>query len=389
MSKRKKTDSTIGTLLLFIAVIGLVLVIIVVSAREEAEEKERKVDDAAPVSSAAPAETATPPSLEAVVVTEDGDAAISVKSDGIYSNSENPEIQTGYGRYISLGLGSDAVRDAIYINPHMRYDYAENPDEQYGFLLRTDRVPLEYADTDPAPGSNPKNAGQIDLAILGRTYDKLVPAAGTDSEHYGIRWIDSPAFGGQPHDGDTLYVLAVRISDGTLMGAGRADIVYDYPSKTYSIRNFRNSDILYTNELSAEWRDKLYDDAVAFLQKGNDKFHIGFTGTDWADIKEFAIIEKLNRTYYSKFFNTLGNVASAGRYAGMDIYAVNINCSGYGFFTVYFCPEPMAYGLRTDHLGNRELNLIPIGYDAHSPMTEELFNSYLLEEDAAALGTGL
>ena len=387
MRKHKKTDSPLRMILSFTALIVLILVIVIVSARQEAEEKV-KAEEATPVPSEVPTATMSPPSSEEVIISEDGDAALNIKSDGIYSNIENLEIQTGFGRYISIGLGSGEVQDAICINPHMRYDYAENPEEQYGFLLRTDRVPLEYADTDAKPGNAPKNASFSDLAILGRTYDRLVPASFSDPDHFGVRWADRPAFGGQAHDGDTLYVLAVRIADGTLMGTGRADIVYDYPSNTYSIRNFQNSDILYSGELSKEWRDKLYDDAVAFLQTGNDKFHIGFANMDWTEMKQFAVIEKLNRTYYGKFFNTLGNVISAGKYAGMDIYAVNINCSGYGFFTVYFCPEPMAYGLHLDRLGNQELNLIPIGYDAHSPMTEKLFNSYLLEEDAKALGTG-
>ena len=386
MKKRRKTDSPLLLILSFTALIVLVLVIVIVSARQEAEQKELKAEEAAPVPSELPSITISPPSAEEVIITEDGNAALNIKPTGSYSNIENPEIQTGFGRYISLGLGNDEVRDSICTSPHMRYDYAENSEEQYGFLLRTDRVPLEYADTDPKPGSDPKNASYTDLAILGRTYDRLVPASFSDSDHYGVRWVDRTAFGGQPHDGDTLYILAVRISDGTLMGAGRADIIYDHPSNSYSVRNFRNSDVLYTGEISMEWRDKLYDDAVAFLQAGNDKFHIGFTNTDWSEIKQFAVIEKLNRTYFGKFFNTLGNVTSAGKYAGMDIYAVNINCSGYGFFTVYFCPEPMAYGLHLDRLGDQELKLIPIGYDAHSPMTEELFNSYLLEEDAEALG---
>ena len=389
MKKKKKTEAAVGPILFAAAVIGLILITVVASSRQQAADGEKEESEAAPSPSAGPSAKASLPSLEEVFVTEDGNAALTVKSDGYYSNAEKLEIQTGYGRYISLGLGNGDIRNAVYLNPHMRYDYAENPDEQYGFLIRTDRVPLEYADTVPAPGGDPKNTAYTDLAILGRTYDKLAPAAYTDPEQFGVRWIDSPAFGGQPHDGDTLYILAVRISDGTLMGAGRADIIYDYPSNTYSIRNFRNSDILYTGELPEKWRDRLYDDAVTFIERGNEKFHIGFSGTDWNDIKQFAVIEKLNRTYYRKFFNTLGNVTSSGRYAGMDIYAVNINCSGYGYFTVYFCPEPMAYGLHTDRLGNRELNLIPIGYDAHSPMSVELFKSYLLEEDAKALGAEL
>ena len=360
MKKKKKTEAAVRSILFAAAVIALILITVVALSRQQAADGEKEESEAAPSPSAGPSATASLPSSEEVFVTEDGNAALTVKSDGYYSNAEKLEIQTGYGRYISLGLGNGDIRTAVYLNPHMRYDYAENPDTAY-----------------------------TDLAILGRTYDKLAPAAYTDPEQFGVRWIDSPAFGGQPHDGDTLYILAVRISDGTLMGAGRADIIYDYPSNTYSIRNFRNSDILYTGELPEKWRDRLYDDAVTFIERGNEKFHIGFSGTDWNDIKQFAVIEKLNRTYYRKFFNTLGNVTSSGRYAGMDIYAVNINCSGYGYFTVYFCPEPMAYGLHTDRLGNRELNLIPIGYDAHSPMSVELFKSYLLEEDAKALGAEL
>ena len=268
-------------------------------------------------------------------------------------------MQTGFGRYLSIGLDRSDIQDALYINPHFIYQYAGNPYEQYGYLLRTDRVPLEYAVTKTAAGSDPQNAEYSDLAILGRTFDKVVPAVTENSELYGVRWRDNPACGGKEHDGDILYILIVRLSDGMLMGAARADIKYEQETNSYHIENFRNSDVQYTGDISYEWREELFNRAVNFLQAGSDSFSLGFIRPDWGEARNFVVIEKIPRVYFNKFFSPTSNV--------------------------YFAPEGMAYGLHTEQLGD-EFDLLIIGYDAFAPMTVESFNSHLFPDDAETFG---
>ena len=61
-----------------------------------------------------------------------------------------------------------------------------------------------------------KTQGLTDFAIVGRTYDKVVSASVQNRDHFGVRWIDSPAYGGLEHGGDTARILIIRISDSIL-----------------------------------------------------------------------------------------------------------------------------------------------------------------------------
>ncbi len=378
---KKTRYKSIYMIIGFTALVAFTVIMTVLSSRTEDQQSPVPSVDPSQRPSATPTATMSPPSEKEVIIIEDGNRPLNIRADGRYVNELLPTIETGFGMRLQIGLDQPDVTDAIYINPHFTYDYAGNPNEQYGYLLRTERVPLDYADTEAAPADAEKNSVYTDLAIFGRIYDKVVSAVTENSSRYGVRWIDSSAYGGKDHDGDMLHILIIRLSDGTLMGAGRANISYNYAENSYRLENFINCDVRYTRELSDSWRHQIFKEATEFLETGNDSFSIGFHEPNWEEAEKYSVVEKTPTVYFSKLFDENGNVISAGRLKNIDIYAVNINWSGYGFFTVYFAPEPMSHGLHVRQMGDEELNLVAVGYDAFRSLTEATLASHLHAED--------
>ena len=368
-----------------ILMIAIILAIVVFSAKKEAqikEEKQPKKDPEARPSESQAEIIISSPSVEEVIITEDGNLPANLKSTGTYRNNNVQSVSTGFGMVFSVGLEEEGVTDAVYLNPHFEYAYASNPDEAYGFLMRTERVPLEYGDSSASPAWSTKYSGLTDFAIVGRTYDKVVPASARDLVNYGVRWIDSPAYGGMDNDGDKVLILIIRLSDGTLMGSVKLDISFDRETKAYSLKNLTNNDVSFTNDLNRTQRDHLVDEAIQYLNEGNEQMTLSVTKEELESQSQSTIVEKIPRVFYNKLFDTDGNAVAAGKFSKCDIYAVSINCDGYGFFTVYFAPEPQANGLAAPTLDNgEELKLVLIGYDAFAPFTVETFHSFLFPED--------
>lgn len=370
--------------------ITMILAFVVFSAQMEALLKASQKHESDPQARPPdqPEETViSPPSNEAVIISEDGNQPTKIRSSGTYLN-KLLTVSTGYGMAFSLGIDQQDGSDAIYLNPHFEYAYAGNPEEAYGYLIRTERVPLEYSETSEAPAWSEKYRGLTDFAIVGRTYDKVVSASVQSRDHFGVRWIDSPAYGGLEHGEDIVRILIIRISDGTLMGAVKAEISYDYGTHSYGISTLVNSDVSYTGELTGEQRGELIEETIRILVQGNAQMTLGISREELEAQSASVVVDHPQRTYYSKLYDMDGNIVSSGRYSNCEIYAVNINCDGYGFFTVYFAPEPQANGLTVQTLNEGEpLKLVPIGYDAIAPFTVDSFNSFLLPEDMKHFGT--
>lgn len=393
--KKKKKDSFLRSPLatvLAVLLLAVIVVLVIILTRKQNQVPETIGPDGTQVEETVPP-TSTP-QVTALPEPEIYDPSVDteeennlLKAEGSYDNSQTLSVNSWMGMTLTIGLGNDAVGDALYINPHFTYDYAGNPKEQYGYLLQTNRMTLEYADDTPAAANDSKNAGITDLAIRGRTYDKVVPAVTRDSTNYGVRWYDSPSMGGKEHDGDTLHILTIRLSDGTLMCAAKVDIVYNDESNTYRFENFTNNDVQYTGALTGEQREKLVDDALTALTTGNDNFSLdlGYDNTQY--IKSVSVVEKVDSTYWNRLFNTLGTPIARGSLLQKHMYAVDLNIAGIGFFTVYFMPEPMARGINQEMYGyQNEINLVPAAYDAFAPMSVDTFNSFLTEEEAAFFG---
>ena len=368
-----------------ITMVAGILAVTVFSARVESLRKEKVV--LADEQGMRPGESGvyvgvSPASEEEVIISEDGNRTLMDKSEGRYLNDRRLSVQTGYGMIFYLGQEQSGFNDALYLNPHFEYEYAGNPNEAYGYLIKTERVPLEYSELIASPAWSREHNGLMDFLIHGRTYDKVVSASAIDSQNYGVRWIDRPAYGGLENDGDRLYILIIRLSDGTLMGAIKADISYDTALGAYHFENLINNDVSWTGELTSPQRDQLIQNAIQYLISGNERLTLGISREELESLYPSTVVERTQRTYHSRLYNAEGNVVSSGRFSNCDIYAVNLNCDGYGFFTVYFAPEPQAHGLTARILeGDGEMKLTLIGYDAFAPFTVETFNSFIHPED--------
>lgn len=395
MINRKNSErilrSPASMIAIVIAMLSVILVVTVLSSRGETllQEKQKSTTgtETRPADAGEHA-VITSASEGEVIISEDGNLPVMTKSGGHYFNDRRLSIRTGYGMSFYIGLEQSGMSDALYLNPHFEYEYAGNPDEAYGYLMRTERIPLEYAEALSSPAWSTQHKGLTDFVIRGRTYDKVVSATMTDSRNYGVRWVDSPGFGGYENGGDRIHILIIRLSDGTLMGAVNADTSYDSARKRYQIDNLENSDVAETGELTTQQRELLIQDTIQYLINGNAQMTLGLTEEELKAQSLSIVVEKTPRTYYNRLYDTEGNVVSSGRFSNCDIYAVNLNCDGYGFFTVYFAPEPQAYGLAARTLeGNDELKLVLIGYDAFCPFTTETFNSFIHPEDIEMFAT--
>lgn len=390
MRKKKSFNPVLGTVLAFVLLITtIVLVVVLSSHREMQEQKEmqEKKDQSIPTT-AIPSPSVSPRPHEdhydAARDTENENHMLT--ADGTYDNTQILSVESWVGMTLYIGTGGSAD-NALYINPHFVYERAGNPNEQYGYLLQTNRIPLEYADTVPASASDIKNAAETDLAILGRTYDKVVPAATKDAQKFGVRWKDSPSIGGKDHDGDTLHILTIRLSDGTLMCAAQVEIIYDEVAGQYRFESFRNNDVKYTGALNGEQREMLVQSALDVIESGNNNFALNLGNDNIEYIKSITIVEKVQKTYWNRLFNAAGDTIVRGSLLQNEMYAVDLNIAGLGFFTIYYMPEPMAHGINTQMYGyQNKINYVPAAYDAFAPMTVSIFNSYLTEEDARFFG---
>lgn len=389
MKKQKKSfwKSPAALVLLVVAMIAMILAIVVFSAKKEAEIAETKKNEAEASRPQVTVAPTSPPSEEEVIIDEDGDGAIKITASGTYHNNIVRSVSTGYGMTLSVGIELPEANDAIYLNPHFTYEYAGNPDEAYCYLLKSERVPLEYSNNSPGSAYNSASQNTTDFAIRGRTYDKVVPVSCVDSSNYGVRWKDNPGLGGKANDGDVIHILAIRISDGTLMGAAKAEITYSSSSGSYQISTFDNADVSVTGELTAAQREQIIQDSFDYLINGNDQASFGVTMEDLEQQKPFIVVERPGRTYYNRLYDKGGSVIASGTLSNCNVYAVNINYNGFGFFTIYFAPEPQAHGLQIETMPTDEdLKLVIVGYDAFAPMTVDTFNSYLFPDDIDIFG---
>ena len=134
MRQRRRHNSIVLTLVGFLALLLMIIAMTVRESRTPPDEGSVVSESYDP--SARPKGTATPsisfPSESEVIIREDEISPFNKDADGVYENRAQQEVQTGFGRYLSIGLDRSDIQDALYINPHFIYQYAGNPYEQYG-----------------------------------------------------------------------------------------------------------------------------------------------------------------------------------------------------------------------------------------------------------------
>ena len=304
-------------------------------------------------------------------------------AQAVYCNGEQKPLSLGNGRELRIGASS-TDGDAIYLNPAFYYAGAKNAGEQYGFLLRAERGNIEYSSIHgtPAPRTALVNANETNLLIVGRTYDKLVPASYQNAQDYGVRWTADRNAEGAVTDACIVTMHVIRLSDGILMGCATAAIAYDSSKESFVLGEVHSSDVSMTGELSESKRDELIHEAAAFLGEGNGKMQLDYSEELIRNSRHLICVEKLTAPIFNRLFSTAGDAISAAAFRGYELYAVHLPYVGLGYLTVYFAPETQVNGLREAVWGNEgSAKLQPVGYDALSPFSEQSMESFLLPED--------
>ena len=120
MRQRRRHNSIVLTVAGFSALLLMIIAMTVKEARTSPEESSMIYESTDP--SARPKETATPsislPSESEVTIREDEISPFEKYADGVYENRAQQDVQTGFGRYLSIGLDRSDIQDALYINPH-------------------------------------------------------------------------------------------------------------------------------------------------------------------------------------------------------------------------------------------------------------------------------
>lgn len=291
-------------------------------------------------------------------------------TQGMYLNTER-SCTFPSGSVLKIGVNLEYA-DALYLNPVYEAVEEENifseGETAFAFYLKT------MFGEDVSTSSNVQMTYDVSSAsdikyfvITDRTYDTLVPAGYTDSVNYGVKWNDLNNYHGFDGSDYDMEIRVVRLPDGQLMGTAKMHISFDVSGK-YSVTSLVYSDVAATGELTEDKRSEAIERAFAFFC-GEDKGQSTFVDqTYWEAYKIRAVVEKVdNWLYFPRLFDASGNVASAGKFSGMDAYAVNINYPGYGFATVYVAPQQQINGLRGSTDASDDLQ--PFAFDALKPFS--------------------
>lgn len=329
------------------------------------------VSEPTPEPSNSPTAASTPtPEDDESIVWEDECAMGTVGAVGVYSNDTSLGCDLAYGVHITIGTDS-GDENGLILAPRVSYDYARNPNERYGYIVRASSGEL-VCDTEPMPETSAELAGCSHLYIPGRTYDTLCSAE-------NLRWVSSSSAAGGQNTSASIYIRAVRLSDGFLMGCARVNVTLD-DNGMYRLSQLTRSDVSVTGELDNEVRDSLVAEAIQYIQSDAMQPILRYSDADYENVRAFIVVEKLPKPIYGKLFDSAGDVAPAGRFAGMDVYAVHLPYTGLGYVTVYFAPETQ---LTKVDAGDK---LAVLGHDALDPRSAETMTQYLLPEDAEKFG---
>ncbi len=382
--RKVKQYSPVALAIMFLLFLGGVLALVILNAKMKDGSVTLPVATQAPVQTPEPTGYVSPEEYESLYSTglDEAMAEIeSIKAQGTYANAQ---LSCELHQSIELYLGADVgeSEEGIFLNPCLIYGNAANPDEPYLFLIRASRGDLDYLG-EPAAYGTAQNSGKQYFYLAGRTYDKLVPATYYSPTDYGVKWKNNVVADGLDKTGCQLYIHAIRLADGYLMGAAQARITFDDSANQYKISSLTPSDVSVTGELTQELRDQIVTDAVRYINDdARRNISLKIEELDFRNNENFIVVEKLSCFLFNRFYDADENVVPAGRYAACDPYAVNIPYPGFGYLTVYFAPTARVYGFLDVNIEDpKTMDLIVVGYDALKPDTVESFNEFLFPDD--------
>lgn len=288
---------------------------------------------------------------------------------GDCSNAGAVSCRLSGGGEFSLGIECPDT-NYIYLVPECSYASADNP---VAYYISSDRVPVEYGDSDPSGFE--AYPGVSEFILTGQTFDTLIPARYRGEDDFGCRWKNNIYFdGASGSDADTsLYIRAVDLKGQYVLAVLRAEIKYNAATETFGLTRLSDNDVSATGELSLDAaaaavsiaEDCLTDSSKCPNIANLDKERIMSAST---------VVEKVPCTYFYRFFDYEGAKANRGGYLSCDVYAVTFDVIGLGPVTFYFAPKRQLYEAGKGPApapGFQGPNLFMFGYDAICPFNAE------------------
>lgn len=291
---------------------------------------------------------------------------------------------------LTIGLEEHSYRDGLVINADVKYrwdDAGYDDPYYYGIVFTPSSGSMWYSRVNDdriwGVASAECNRNYQTQYVAGRTFDMCVPAPYLNSTDFGAMWVWTRSIYESPTPKTMqLHMNVIRLpdgtdgmgrpnGDGTLLGVAVVDIVPDLEHGTFSFQNLRSNESVTAGDLTAEQRDTVIEEAMAFAYQGNNSW-FGITEND-ISYEHNIIVERVNDTYYDIKFNTKGDVINRNWLPDCDkMYAVNIPLKGMGYLTIYVTEKNGSYAAAA--------------YDALCPLSIEDIANYMDESDFIAFG---
>ena len=388
--KKKKTGSFWKTpvgIIVFSLLFAVVLLAIIIGS-----EKLKHRIDGDPEATTTASTDAENLGGEQTEATEATTAWDKVRSDIIweYENGKTLSVDLTEKVTLTIGLEEHSYRDGLVINADVKYrwdDAGYDDPYYYGIVFTPSSGSMWYSRVNDdriwGVASAECNRNYQTQYVAGRTFDMCVPAPYLNSTDFGAMWVWTRSIYESPTPKTMqLHMNVIRLpdgtdgmgrpnGDGTLLGVAVVDIVPDLEHGPFSVQNLRSNESFTAGDLTAEQRDTVIEEAMAFAYQGNNSW-FGITEND-ISYEHNIIVERVNDTYYDIKFNTKGDVINRNWLPDCDkMYAVNIPLKGMGYLTIYVTEKNGSYAAAA--------------YDALCPLSIEDIANYMDESDFIAFG---
>lgn len=391
MAEKKKKNGSFWKTPVGIIVFSLLFAVVLLAIIIGSEKLKHRIDGdpEATTTASTDAENLGGEQTEATEATTAWDK---VRSDIIweYENGKTLSVDLTEKVTLTIGLEEHSYRDGLVINADVKYhwdDAGYDDPYYYGIVFTPSSGSMWYSRVNDdriwGVASAECNRNYQTQYVAGRTFDMCVPAPYLNSTDFGAMWVWTRSIYESPTPKTMqLHMNVIRLpdgtdgmgrpnGDGTLLGVAVVDIVPDLEHGTFSFQNLRSNESVTAGDLTAEQRDTVIEEAMAFAYQGNNSW-FGITEND-ISYEHNIIVERVNDTYYDIKFNTKGDVINRNWLPDCDkMYAVNIPLKGMGYLTIYVTEKNGSYAAAA--------------YDALCPLSIEDIANYMDESDFIAFG---
>lgn len=391
MAEKKKKNGSFWKTPVGIIVFSLLFAVVLLAIIIGSEKLKHRIDGdpEATTTASTDAENLGGEQTEATEATTAWDK---VRSDIIweYENGKTLSVDLTEKVTLTIGLEEHSYRDGLVINADVKYrwdDAGYDDPYYYGIVFTPSSGSMWYSRVNDdriwGVASAECNRNYQTQYVAGRTFDMCVPAPYLNSTDFGAMWVWTRSIYESPTPKTMqLHMNVIRLpdgtdgmgrpnGDGTLLGVAVVDIVPDLEHGTFSFQNLRSNESVTAGDLTAEQRNTVIEEAMAFAYQGNNSW-FGIAEND-ISYEHNIIVERVNDTYYDIKFNTKGDVINRNWLPDCDkMYAVNIPLKGMGYLTIYVTEKNGSYAAAA--------------YDALCPLSIEDIANYMDESDFIAFG---